>query len=141
MVKHFSLIERLKFSNFFASFFERCKQQKQRRFLLEKAQERLDKELDLQKFLSRMRATMLATMGMLTPSQRLLVKEMKNIVINEDQSSSEQEPSSYDEERKPIERKFLQNAVKKVARSKKKTDMRFIDLFRTGQAWQYGAVF
>ena len=66
---------------------------------------------------------------------------MSHIVINEDKSSTEQDPSSYDEERKPIERKFLQNAVKKVARSKDKTDMRFIDLFRTSQAWRYGAVF
>ena len=84
---------------------------------------------------------MIATMGMLTPSQRLIVREMSHIVINEDKSSTEQEPSSYDEETKPIERKILQNAVKKVARSKDKTDMRFVDLFRTSQAWMYGAVF
>ena len=141
MIKHFSLIERLKFSNFFASFFERCEQQKKKRLLLKKAQERLDKELDLQKFLSRIRATMIATMGMLTPSQRLIVREMSHIVINEDKSSTEQEPSSYDEERKPIEGKFLQSAVKKVTRSKDKTDMQFIDLFRTSQAWRYGAVY
>ena len=117
MIKDFNLIERLKFSGFFASFWERCKQQKQKRLLLEKAQERLDKELDLQKFLKQIRATMFATMGMLTPSQRLLAREMSHIVINEDQSSTEQEPSSYDEESKPIERKFLRKAVKKVARS------------------------
>ena len=51
--------------------------------------------------------TMLATMGILTPSQRLLVRNMSHIVINEDQSSTEKEPSSYDEETKPIEREFL----------------------------------
>ena len=71
----------------------------------------------MQKFLGRIRVTMLATMGILTPSQRLIVKKMSHIVINEDQSSTEQEPSSYDEETKPIEQKFLQKAVKKVARS------------------------
>ena len=97
MLKHFNLIEMLKF-NFFYSFLKSCKQQKQKRLLLKKAQERLDKELDLQKFLSRIRTTMLATMGMLTPSQRILVKKMSHIVIHEDQSSTEQEPSSYDEE-------------------------------------------
>ena len=70
-------------------------------------------------------------MGILTPSQRLLVKKMSHIVINEDQSSTEQEPSSYDEETKPIEQVFLQKAVEKVARSKDKTDKRFIDLYRT----------
>ena len=84
MVKNFNLIERLKFSNLFKSFWERCKQQKQKRLLLEKAQERLDKELDLRKFLKQIRANMLATMGILTPSQRLLVREMSHIVINED---------------------------------------------------------
>ena len=60
---------------------------------------------------------MLATMGILTPSQRLLVRKMSHIFIHEDQSSSEQEPNSYDEEEKPIEQVFLQRAVKKVARS------------------------
>ena len=140
MVTNFNLIERLKFSNYFKSFWERCKQQKQKRQLLEKAQERLDKELDLQKFLSRIRSTMIATMGILTPSQRLLVREMRHIVINEGQSSTEQEPSSYDEENKPIERNFLQEAVLKIAKSKNKTDMRFIDLYRTSQAKRYGVI-
>ena len=60
---------------------------------------------------------MLATMGILTPNQRLLVRKMSHIVVNKDESSSEQEPSSYDEETKPIEQVFLQKAVKKVARS------------------------
>ena len=80
-------------------------------------------------------------MGILTPSQRLLVRKMSHIVINENQSSTEQEPSSFDEESKPIEKVFLQKAVKKLARSKDKTDMRFIDLYRTSQAWRYGANF
>ena len=66
---------------------------------------------------------------------------MSHVVINEDQSSTEQEPSSYDEETKPIEQVFLHKAIDKIARSKDKTDKRFIDLFRTSQAWQYGAVF
>ena len=74
---------------------------------------------------------MLATMGILTPSQRLLVKKMSHIIIHEDQSSTEQEPSSYDEESKPIEQVFLQKAILKVAKSKDKTDKRFIDIYRT----------
>ena len=77
-------------------------------------------------------------MGILTPKQRLLVKKMSHIVINDDQSSTEQEPSSYDEETKPIEKFFLQKAVEKVARSKDKIDKRFIDLYRTSQAFRYG---
>ena len=81
---------------------------------------------------------MLATMGILTPSQRLLVKKMSHIVINEDQSSTEQEPSSFDEESKPIEQVFLQKAVEKVAQSKDKIDKRFIAFYRTSQSWRYG---
>ena len=81
---------------------------------------------------------MLATMGILTPSQRLIVRKMSHIVINEDQSSTEQEPSSYDEESKPIEQVFLKRAVEKVAQSKDKTDKRFIDLYRTNQAYRFG---
>ena len=69
---------------------------------------------------------MTAIMGLLKPKQRLFVEKMSHIVINEDQSSTEKEPSSYDEESKPIEGKFLQKAVTKLARSKDKTDMRFI---------------
>ena len=75
---------------------------------------------------------MLATMGILTPRQRLLVRKMSHIVIHEDQSSTEQEPNNYDEESKPIERVFLKKAVKKIAGSKDKTDKRFIDLYLTG---------
>ena len=82
--------------------------------------------------------TTLAIMGILTPSQKLLVRKMSHIVINKDQSSTEQEQSSYDEENKPIERNFLQKAVKKVARSKDKIDKRFIDMYRTSQARRYG---
>ena len=63
---------------------------------------------------------------------------MSHIVINEDQSSTEQEPSSYEEENKPIEQIFLQKAVQKVARSKDKIDKRFIELYRTSQAYRYG---
>ena len=85
----------------------------------------------MQKFLKQIRVNMLATMGILTPSQRILVRKMSHLVINEDQSSTEQEPSSYDEENKLIEQNFLQKAVKKVARSKDKTDEKFINLYRT----------
>ena len=81
---------------------------------------------------------MLASLGVLKPSQRLFVKKMSHIVINEDQSSTEQEPSSYDEESKPIEQIFLQKAVEKIARSKEKNDKQFIDLYRTSQVWRYG---
>ena len=84
---------------------------------------------------------MLATMGILTPSQRLLVRKMSQIVINEDQSSTEQDPSSYDEETKPIEQVFLQKAVEKVAKSKDKIDKRFIDLYRTSQAYRFGITY
>ena len=84
---------------------------------------------------------MLATMGILTPRQRLLVKKMSHIVIHQDYSSTEQEPSSYDEESKPIEQKFLEKAVYNIAQSEDKTDIRFINLYRTSQAWRFGANF
>ena len=78
-------------------------------------------------------------MGLLTQRQRLLVRRMSPIVINENflDSSSDQEQGSYEEENKPIEKEFLQQAVKKIARSKDKTDQRFVDLFRTSQAQFY----
>ena len=66
---------------------------------------------------------------------------MSHVVINEDQSSTEQKPSSYDEETKPIEQVFLHKAIDKIARSKDKTDKRFIDIYRTSQARRYGVIY
>ena len=80
-------IERIKAPNFFMSFFDKCRQPKRLR-ILEEAQVRVDKELDLQKYLDRMRFILNAIMGLLTPNQKLFAKHMSKIVINEEQSSS-----------------------------------------------------
>ena len=76
-------MERISFSNFFKSFFDNCRYPKRLR-ILEEAQIRVDKELDLQKYLSRMRFNLNATMGLLTPNQKMFARQMSRIVINED---------------------------------------------------------
>ena len=81
-------IERIKASNFFMSFFDKFRQPKRLR-ILEEAQVLVDKELDLKKYFDRMRFNLSATMGLLTPSQKLFAKQMSRIVINEDKSDSE----------------------------------------------------
>ena len=79
-------------------------------------------------------------MGLLTPNQQLFAKQMSRIVINEDESFSEA-ISSQEEDQSNLSHEFLLRAVNKMARSKNKTDQRFIDFFKTSQAWVYGAVF
>ena len=81
-------IERIMASNFFMSFFDKCRQPKRLR-ILEEAQVLVDKELDLKKYFDRMRFNLSATMGLLTPSQKLFAKQMSRIAINEDKSDSE----------------------------------------------------
>ena len=58
--------------------------------MLNKAQYHIDKELDLKKFLDKMRMLLTAMLGFLTPKQRLFVEKMsKHIVINDDKINSE----------------------------------------------------
>ena len=58
--------------------------------MLDKAQYHIDKELDLRKFLDKMRMLLTSILGLLTPKQRLFVEKMsKNIVINDDKINSE----------------------------------------------------
>ena len=57
--------------------------QPKRHKILEKSQLRITKELDLVKFVQRMRTLISGTMGLLTPQQRLFVDEFSQILVYE----------------------------------------------------------
>ena len=77
-----------------------------------------------------MRFNLTATMGLLTPNQKMFAKQLSQIVIDEDQSDSE--PGRFeDHEESNLNHAFLLKAVKKMVRSKDKADKRFIDLYKT----------
>ena len=67
-----------------------CRQSKQDR-ILAKAHRRIEKELDLVKFVHRQRLTTFATMALLNPEQRFVVDKMSTMVARE---SSDPEESS-----------------------------------------------
>ena len=81
----------------------------------------MDKELDLSKFLKRMRLFQIATFGLLTNKQRVFAEQMSRMVIEEDHSEPSSEQAS-DTELKETERIFIEKAVRKMVRSKDKTD-------------------
>ena len=114
------------------SFFEYFRQSKKLR-LLSQAEQRIDKELDLQKFLDGRRLFKNATMGLLTSRQRLFVQKMSHSVIKEDHSDPP-EQSSVDEDKRKTAQKFLLQNVRRMVRSRDKTDQRFINIYRTRQA-------
>ena len=97
----------------------------------------MDKELDLSKFMKRMRLFQIATFGLLTNKQRVFAEKMSRMVIEEDHSELSAEQASDAESSnnlKETERIFVEKAVRKMVRSQDKTDQRFVNLHRTGRA-------
>ena len=48
----------------------------------------MDKELDLKKFLNRMRLFQIATLGLLTAKQQVFAQKMSHIVVHEDHTDT-----------------------------------------------------
>ena len=85
----------------------------------------MDKELDLSKFLKRMRLFQIATFGLLSNKQRVFAENMSRMVIEEDLSEPSNEQVSDAESSnnlKETERIFVEKAVRKMVRSQDKTD-------------------
>ena len=64
--------------------------------LLEKSTKRIEKELDLVKFVKRMRSIIGGTLGLLTSKQRLFVDELSKIKIHERSSNFDELTESDD---------------------------------------------
>ena len=72
----------MKPKGFWPRLIERYKQPKRHK-LLQKSENRIKKELDLVKFVKRMRLLISGTMGLLTPQQRLFVDEFSQLLVYE----------------------------------------------------------
>ena len=82
LIKSFSLDEPFRPSSFCKSFYDKCRLPKRyKRF--KRAQEKILKELDLLKFIESKRLQMSATVGLLTPKQKLIISEFSQVIIHE----------------------------------------------------------
>ena len=89
----------------------------------------MDRELDLKRFLHRMRMNVTAILGLLTPNQRHFVRKISHVVMDEDYSS----PAEFSSEHvngSPVTQQFVGHAVRKMVQSKDRTDRRFVNMYR-----------
>ena len=102
--------------------------------MMYKAKSRIDKELDLQKFILRQRMQATAILGLLNSRQSLYVDKMSQMVIrdsdNFDYTSSDNELSDWQRDDMIY--------VKRMIQSSNQTDKRLIDLFKVRQASNAG---
>ena len=112
---------------------ERFKSTKRHK-ILKKFQIQLDKELDLEKFIQRLRLLVFTAIGTMTANQSIFADKMSQVVVRE---SSDFESTSSDEEldHKKERNNFIISA-KRLIRSSDKTDKRFINIFKVGKANQ-----
>ena len=80
------------------SFIYQCRKPKRLR-IIEKAQNCVEKELDLKRFLDKMRFHTTASIVLLTPKQRAFIERMRHIVVPDDSVSQSSELSSSDEQK------------------------------------------
>ena len=77
-----------------------------------------------------MRFQMTAVNGLLTRHQRLYVQKVSPLIIKE--SSDSASASDNDTDQNTVTFEAFQRSLKAMAKSKNKTDKRFIDLHRVG---------
>lgn len=101
-----------------------CKKSKKKR-VMQKFQIKIEKELDLEKVLHRLRLFVFATAGTLTKDQSIFSDRMSRIVIRE---STEEQTESSDNELEG-ENDGIIGAAKRLNLSSDKTDKRFFQLY------------
>ena len=115
-----------------APVIDRCRAPKERR-LLEKSQTMIEKELDLQKIIHRIRLLVFSTMGTLTAQQSIFADKFSQVVVHE--SDTDETTSSDDELSEMKQQQTVIVAAKHMMRSGGKTDKRFIDVFKVGKVF------
>ena len=80
---------------------------------------------------------MAATIGLLTPKQKLFTSEFSQVLVQESSSQYDHTASSDDELGKVLD-KAKEYALKKMIRSKDQTDNRLLDMVRVQQARHLG---
>ena len=98
-----------------------------------KSKHKLEKELDLRKFIHRQRVYTTAVIGLLTGSQSLFVNKMAQMVVRESSDTN----TSADDELDDMQ-KTDTLYVKKMMLSKGKVDNRLINLYKLRKADKTG---
>ena len=101
--------------------------------MLNKSEASLTKEMDLRKFILRMRLSINAILGLLSGPQSFLIDKVSHMVIRE---SSNFEETSSDEEMSEIDKETLGNRIEQMTKSTNIVDKRLMDLYILNQAQQ-----
>ena len=94
---------------------------------MEKFQVKIEKELDLEKILHRIRLFAFATLGTLSKDQSIFADKMSRIVIKE---SSEDKVESSDRELEKDNHDGVIEAASRLNRSSDKTNKRFLKVYK-----------
>ena len=129
IIRDFSLQRSIEKLGFYATNLL-CKKSYKKKMV--KAHSKLEKELDLQKFIHRQRLWTTSMLGLLTGRQSLFVNKMSQMIIRE---SSDSEHTSDDDELNGEQNDDV-NEIHKMVSSAGKVDKRFIDLFKVRRADQ-----
>ena len=130
----YRVIEKMKSGSWLGSFVSRFREPKRNK-LLRKSVTQVDKELDLQKIIHRLRLLLMATLGSLTPEQSVYVDTMSHVVIRE---SSDLDYTSSDKELDEVgKQKNFMFAAQRMISSTSPTDQRLINIFRVQKNKQF----
>ena len=99
--------------------------------MLLKSESSVQKEMDLRKFIFRMRLSMNAILALLTGPQTFLIDRMSRMVVRE--SSNSEETSDY-EALDDVQRDQLGHRIEQMAKSNKIVDKRLMDLYIVNHA-------
>ena len=129
LARDFSKTTRIPQQHYITHLFNKyCCQKSKKKRVMQKFQVKIEKELDLQKVLHRLRLFVFATAGILSKDQSIFADRMSQIVIRE--SSEDQDASSDDELNEKTARREVVVSAKRMMRSKDKVDARLINIFR-----------
>ena len=131
-ISEFKQIQRMNYWQMFVQKYIRP-----RRYNIErKSLIRIEKELDLQKIIHRLRIVLFTSMGLLTADQSVYVDKLSHVVVNE---SSDNEETSDDDELKEFKAGVdLKIAVRRMLKSTKEKDKRFMNIYRVNRAQEKG---
>lgn len=116
-------------------WFDKCRAPKRHK-LLKKSQVLIEKELDLQKIIHRLRLLIFSSIGFLSKEQSVFIDKMSEVVLHE--STADAPTSSDNELDEKTARKEVVVAAKRMMNSDDKADARFINVFRLMTARSQG---
>ena len=97
--------------------------------IMQKSQNFIKKELDLQKFIFRQRLQTTAILTMLQGRQLSIVDKMSELVLDESSDLSDRASSSSDDELNLIKKKASDKNIKRMIKSSDKVDKRLLNQY------------